>query len=306
MIVNMRKEFAIFVLMCSLTCMAQATQKSEENIADSIRYYKQKLDAFPANSPASEEYLYMALSLCDACKEADSIALGEQTAATALVRGSALADSCWQAAALFSMLAYFYEQRGDSIMPEHFHKKSQVLMIRNSILKYHADSVDYYNQRLAQELEMLHQQKHLFCRKNKNYAYMRDEFCAMVSQSYNALETIHFGEQQLQLVRDSAFLSTEDVCGETYFRLIYTHALLGNLDRVQALVEEAKSYYQRFPKKWATEAFLWFQIGSGLYEYGNYSAAQSYLLKAKKLSVKADQAWQDELKQLIKQCKRKS
>lgn len=301
----MKTVFAILVQMCVMTCMAQTTQMGEGNVADSIRCYKQKLDAFFANSPATEEYLNTALSLCEACKEADSIALGEQTATTALVRGSALADSCWQAAALFSMLAYFYEQRGDSIMPEHFHKKSQVLMIRNAILRYHADSVDYYNQRLVQELEMLNQQKYLFCRKNKNYAYMRDDFCAMVSQSCNALETIHFGEQQLQLVRDSAYLSTEDVCGETYFRLIYTHALLGNLNRAQALVEEAKSYYHRFPKKWATEAFLWFQIGYGLYLNGNHSAAQSYLLKAKKLSVKADQAWQNELKQLIRQCKRK-
>ena len=295
----------LFALIFALDCMAQTTQMGEENVADSIIYYRQKLDAFPANALATKEYLQTALSLCVACKEADSIALGEQTAASALVRGSVLADSCWQMAALFSMLAYFYEQRGDSIMPEYFHQKSQALMIRNSILMNHADSVEYYNQRLANEMGILHQQQHLFCRKNKNYAYMRDEFCAMVSRSDNVLETIHVGEQQLQLVRDSAFLSTEDVCGETYFRLIYAHALLGNIDRAQALVEESKSYYQRFPREWATEAFLWFQIGCGLYDYGNHSTAQSYLLKAKKLSVKADQVWQNELRQLIRQCKRK-
>ena len=224
----MRKILTIVAVMMSVTCLPKNWQGKEINLTDSIRHYQQKLGEFSDNAQITEKYLAAALSLCSVCQEADSIALGEQTAATALVRGSALADSCWQAAALFSMLAYFYEQRGDTVMPEHFHKKSQVLMIRNAILKHHADSVEYYNRRLNDLLNMRYQQQCLFSRKNRNFAFLADECCAMISDSGNTLETIHVGEQQLKLVRDSAFLATEDVCSETYYRLICAHAMTGH------------------------------------------------------------------------------
>lgn len=300
----MRKIFTILAVMFALTCVAQARMQKAENMADSIRYYQQKISKFPSDAPATEEYLDAVMSLCVACYKADSVVLGEQMAATALVRGSALADSCWQAATLFSTLAYFYEQRGDTIMPQHFHNKSQVLMMRYAILKEHADSVEYYNQRIEQVLNMRHQQKHLFSRKNRKYAYLNDEFCATVSSSCNTMETIYLGEQQLKLVRDSAFLADDNVCSETYFRLIYSHALMGHLDRAMTLLEEAKEYYRRFPREGISESFLWWQVGEGLFNYGDYAQALSCLQNAKKLSTDVDKPWIDELKKTIKQCRK--
>lgn len=301
----MKKILSIVTAMLALTCWAQSGQGVNVNIADSISHYKHELSKFPANAPATKEYLHTAFCLCQAYMEADSMAQSEQTAATALVRASALADSCWQAAALFSMLAYIYEQRGDSVMPERFHEKSQVLMMRYNFQKYHTDSVAYYNQRLNQLLNMRYQQKHLFGRKNKNYAYLNDELCGMVSQSGNTEETIHLGEQQLQFVRDSVFLATEDVCCETYYSLIAAYAASGNEERALALVQEAMDYYRRFPKEWATEAWLWWQVGRGLHHYGDSKAALPYLQKARKLSSNADQPWQEELRTRIRQCKGK-
>lgn len=286
--------------------LAQSHQKGDENWPDSIKYYQQQFNTFKDGDIPTPHYLETAYALAYSCKEGQQYELGERVAAQALVRGSFLADSCWYAPPLFSLLAYFYEQRGDTIMPQHFHRKSQILSVKYAIAKESPDSAEMVNKKFDYLITLIENSKSTFNHDHPAYLYYLNDLCWSVGESGNIFEAVYLGEQILQLVNDYQLSDQEGICYAPYYWLLYFYPITDDLDKATALLPQATEYVRKFPQDHIIEADLYVNIGNGLMEAGCYKKALPYLIEAKN---KAPQQLKEQIEQLDKKielCKKRN
>ena len=299
---DIQMAIGLFVLFININNVM--AQRKDVNWDDSIRHYQQQYEAFGEIDKPTTQYMETALALAFACKEGQQYELGERIAARALVRGSFLADSCWQASSLFSLLAYFYEQRGDTIMPHHFHTKSQMLGIRNSIITQMPDSFEIFIKRVEYLVNMMDGSKGIFSHDHPAYLAFLNDYYWWVGQSDNILETVYLGEQILQMARDYHLTDQAEMCYGPYYWLLYAYPLYDEPDKAMALLPAAIDYYKRFPMNNITEADLYAQLGMGLMDGEYYKDALLFLEEAKKRAYQRNSKWEEEINQAIKRCKK--
>ena len=266
------------------------------------QYYQQALDAYPLSIPLTQEFLSNAANLCWGLIDDECYEQAEKQAARYLVRGSSLADSCLYSSALFSVLAKCYEQRGDTIMPMHFHDKAQELAIRYHILTTKADSIAIYNDRLDRFKQTMNAVKARFSKKMPNYLLMLNEYCDMIAQAGNLHETIYLAEKTITLATNMHMDYLDGAC-DAYFYLLYSYASNKQLHEAERALLPAVEYFSRFPQKQVNEAVLLYQIGLGLMDSEQYPEAISYFERTRKLWNVNQQEYRKMIPQLIKQCK---
>lgn len=244
-------------------------------------FYRKAFDVYPANIAPNQDFLKAAYSLCNTYYEAADYANCEKYAANALVRSTAVVDSCFSSSGLFSLLANVYEHRGDTIMPQRFHQKAQELSIKYTILTEHPDSTELYNQRIAEQQNNIHNAWHTFSKNNTSYLYLMSEYYDMVTYSGNMFETIYLGEYILDMAKKHDMANDPSIY-TIYDRLLYNYAVNDEKDKVESLLPDATSYYSRFPYGNITEAYLYYNIGAGFAGSMKYKLAEKYYNLAKK------------------------
>ena len=274
--------------------------------ADSISHYKEAIEFFPSTSPVNADYLNNAYNLALACLEGrQQYEVGERLASQALVRASAVADSSIHCGYLFSFLAKFYEQRGDTIMPDHFHRKAQIISLRHQAKEEHPDSVDIYNDRITSRFEQLDYVKQFYDKKRHLYIEELDDLCGMVYNSGNYFETLWLAEQVLTLAHVPIVDDSLGICMNARTRLPACYAATRQFDKLELSIKEAVDYSKRFPEKAPSESWLYYSVGCGLAVKNYYDEAMIYFKKARNKSIPSDKDWNDELKQVMKACKQK-
>lgn len=268
-----------------------------------ISDYQRAFEVYPMSAPPTQEYLTTASDLCWALVENEQFDHSEAIAAKALVRASAISDSCMHSATLFSILAMCYEHRGDTIMPQHFHKKSQILGIKYHALNSAPDSIDIYNERINKQFNEVEYVKAFFDKNHPNYLLSLNDLAAQVMQSGNFLETIYLGEQIQRLAKDSMMTHVEGAC-DTYSDLLYCYAYLHQQQKAVELLPQAVVYFNEFPNRGISEAILQTRIGLGLMDCGNYKEALPYLQQAKRKDSNSPERKLKDIDQIIKECKK--
>lgn len=268
-----------------------------------ISDYQRAFEVYPMSVPPTQEYLTTASDLCWALVENGQFDSSEAIATKALVRGSVMSDSCLHSARLFSILAMCYEHRGDTIMPQHFHKKSQILGLRYHALNHVPDSIDIYNERINKLFYEVEYTKAFFDKKHPNYLLSLNELAAWVMESDNFLETIHLGEQIQKLARDSMMTHVEGAC-DIYSDLLYCYAYFRQQQKAVELLPQAVEYFNDFPNRGVSEAILQVRIGLGLMDCRHYKEALPYLQQAKRKDANSPERKLKDIDQIIKECKK--
>lgn len=248
---------------------------NEKHINQAIADYKTALSAFPDDVFPNQDYMETNYELCELLSQTKQYEEGEKIASHALVRGMAQADSCYASSLMFSLLAKFYEEKGDTIMPNHFHQKAQELGIKYNILTNNPDSIDIYNQRLLENRQLLNHSK-----DPSIYLANLSNYLAWVSKSGNMPEAIWLGERILQLAQQNELLQS-NYHYLTYFYLACSYAVLGRIDKLNEVYPRAKAYYKQYPKEGITNAFLCINIADCLMSKWHYKEAIRYLKKAR-------------------------
>lgn len=248
---------------------------NDKLVNQAIADYKTALSAFPDDAFPNQDYMEANYELCELLSKTKQYDEGEKYATHALVRGMAQADSCYASSLMFSLLAKFYEEKGDTIMPHHFHQKAQELGMRYSILTSVPDSIEIYNERLLQKQQVL-----IHSKDSINYLSNLSDYLGWVSGSGNIPETIWLGERILQLTQ--RYAQTKSICYYgTYYHLLYNYALQGNIEKLEELYPKAIEYYNLFPDEMVSESSLSINIANGLMENYHYKEALPYLKSAK-------------------------
>lgn len=260
-----------------------------------VDYFHKAYQSFPFNEPVNQEFLAFASDLTVACDSTKQYQLGENIASDALFRSSCIVDSCIYSAGLFTQLAKFYELRGDTIMPRHFHRKSQDLSIRYWIVSTKSDSIDIYNKRLDNLYQNIEGSRNIFGPKNTDYIAILNLLLYYVCSSGNVKESIYLGNEILKLVAEHN-LENSDKHYETYYILLSNYAADGNISAVERLLPKAINYYSHFPNLYVDKDYLYYLIGEGLTFCKRFNDALSYLKLAKN-ELKKDN--REPLKKLI-------
>lgn len=271
----------------------------EEFVNQAIADYKTALSAFPNDAFPNLDYMETNYELCELLDQTKQYDEGEKYASHALVRGMAQVDSCYASSLMFSLLAKFYEEKGDTIMPNHFHQKAQELGIKYNILTSMPDSIEIYNQRLLEKYQLLNHSK-----DSISYLSNLSNYLVWVSNSGNINETIWTGERILQLTQ--RYGQTQSVCSYvTYYYLLHNYALKGDLEKLEELYPKAKAYYSLFPEEIMTVSLLSADIANALMENYHYKEALPYLRSAKaNIRKDKDDYLIPKINEMINECKR--
>ena len=271
-----------------------------------IEDYKKAYELFPSSEPADCDFLETADGLCWSYMELDRYDEAERVASKALVRGLAVADSCDDSSVLFTDLALCYERRGDTIMPKFFHEKSQKLGIYRYQLQNNPQSIDQLKRQMEIIFEGMNNQRAYFTRNHPNYFQLMCQYFHMVFTSNNVWEMVWLGEQLLTTVRDSSLMEIEGL-DPIFHGLLFGYSAKGELEKAEALLPEALSYFNQFPDLQIDEGMLLFQIGCGLMEDWKYEDALKYFRKGeRKMSKKNRQELKQELEDRKKFCESKT
>lgn len=272
---------------------------NDKLVNQAITDYKTALSSFPDDAFPNQDYMEANYELCELLSKTKQYDEGEKYATHALVRGMAQADSCFASSLMFSLLAKFYEEKGDTIMPNHFHQKAQELGIRYTIFTNMPDSIDIYNKRLLEKRQLLNHSK-----DSISYLVNLSDYLEWVSYSGNIPETIWLGERILQLAQ--RYAQTQSACYySTYYFLTFNYALQGNLEKLEELYPKAKAYYALFPEERISETLLSSNIANGLMENSHYNEALTYL-KSARASIRKDKDDYliPQINEMINECKR--
>lgn len=277
-------------------CLGSFEAAFRKDYASAIPYLRKAYDAYPTNVAANSDFMenadYLACSYLDQ-KQYDEV---ERIAAEALVRGASLNDSFPAAVDLFTVLAESYEQRGDTIMPPHFHRKSQELSILYTSQQYQPDSVERIYNRLILLYDAIDQERRFFSREHPGYLMLQNNYLNMIAYSGNISESIWLGEQILQTARDS-LLDKEPWMIDTYFNLLYAYAGDDKMDRCEALLPDAKRCLASTAKHpLEKDGILYYFIATGLMDDIRYEQAITYFNLAVE---RMDKASLDELQKDI-------
>lgn len=262
------------------------------NVSLVIENYKKAIESYPISVIPDLQYMEDACVLCQLLYQTKQYEIGEHYAEKALVRGTAIVDSCDYSARLFSLLAEFYVQKGDTIMPFKFHRKSQELSIHYATLIQYPDSADFILQRLDNLYNNIHYQKHRFSKENTSYLNLMCQYMTWVSNSGNALEAIYLGETILEEAIKLQ-LEFEPCVYSLYYDLAYNYArtsgFVGNdtASKLELLYPKAAKYYAKFPQMGISESLLAGRIADGFMENACYKEALYYaeIAKMKACSV---------------------
>lgn len=277
------------------------------NMQDAARDYFYAWMAFPDTVAPTQEYLAVACNYCGICYDLKySQPLAEYVARKSLLRASNIVNDCFASAELFSLLAGFYELRGDTIMPSHFHRKSQELSIKYYIRStVPTDSLDIHFKRLKNLMERIDNNKQQFNRDLPDYLIWLDILSSQVSAAGNNRESIYLAEYIVQTVRDSMLFDLSNHVFDAYYTLIYSYAVENRLEQALDLLPEAEAYYDRKPEAHITKAVLYYSIGQGLVESRSMQTQKAvhYLLLAKEnLSEKYHADYISNINKLLTLC----
>lgn len=260
------------------------------DVSRAIENYKRAVDSYPMSVIPDLQYMEDACVLCQLLYQTKQYNVGEHYAEKALVRGTAMLDSCDYSAHLFSLLAEFYAQKGDTIMPVNFHRKSQELSIRYATLVQYPDSADFILQRLDNLYSSIHYQKHRLCKENTSYFSLICKYITWVSDSGNALEAVYLGETTLAEATKLQ-LDFSPCIFSLYYDLAYNYARISSFNdkdasnKLESLYPKAVKYYAMLPQMKISESLLAGRIAYGFMDNACYSEALRY---AKLAQQKAD------------------
>lgn len=250
------------------------------NHASAVIQLQKAYNSYPTDCAVDNELMLVAYNLCMEGEESNLYEQAESIAADVLVRGSYIADSSACPAAIYSFLARAYEHRGDTIMPQHFHQRSQQLGLRYWVNTTHPDSAEIYNRRMDELTNQVSITKRFFSRKSTAYLNFLSSYIIQVSASSNVQETIHLAKMIIKTAKDS-MLTHEKCLYEPYRLLVLNYGYIGNIKDAEAIIPEAATYYAQFPDMPFNEAALHYYLGFGLTEGGNYKEGLRYLKLAK-------------------------
>lgn len=270
----------------SLPTAGKSAQRGDA--AASVDSCRQAFAAWPATAPPTQAYLEAALDLVVACQQAQLWDEAEQVASRALVRATALADSCLEPALLFSRLATCYEQRGDSIMPRHLHRKSQVLSLRHAVLTQHADSFDIYCKRMDEWFKQMENVRKQYGEASAEYMDALSGLAVTLQvNGENTREALLVGEQALDVARRGGLLQDNRqgvafALSDVYTLLLYCYAALDLSGRGEALWPVALDYHHRHPELDVPDAYLYYMVGCGHAAAQRTAVALEWLRRARK------------------------
>lgn len=274
--------------------------KRNDNFSAAASYGK-VMDVLEKRRP-SDIYIDYAYGRTKSLKECGLYLEAERVARHALVRGSAIIDSCWTSSALFTLLAEIKELQGDTIFSEKLHEKAQQQSLRLLAFSMGRDSTDIMLTRFNNMNNELHAMKHAFSRKEFSYIQGLNHLAYFVYMGGNAKEAVRLCEQSLQLARDSMLTCEPGAC-TAYQVLLSAYVMNNQVEKAKALLPVACDYYKRFPELGQTEEGLFSLLGEGLFQTGNYKEAFPYLQHMEDLANKKGRHLDDYWKELVRICK---
>lgn len=238
-----------------------------QNLAQAASDLHKAYLLFPDTATPTQEYLWVAYHCCQAFYDKKSYWLGEYIAEKSLLRCLDIVNDCFASAPLFTLLAEFYEQRGDTIMPRHFHRKSQEISIKQY---YHfyipSDSLPVYYKRLQNLFNGIDNYWPIFSRRNPELLFTLDELNHYVWESGNEKETIYLSEYITKTARDSMLLESSWGWFHSFAYLLHAYAKQNQLEKALDMLPEVEAYYARYPDSHITKSLLYFAIGLGLFD----------------------------------------
>lgn len=246
-----------------------------KNELRSIPYLRKAYELYPTNVPANVDFTYVAEYLACAYSETKQYEQAERIAADALIRAASLNDSLPFAIDLFSVLAECYEQRGDTIMPRHFHRESQKQSILLMTRMHQADSLERMYNRLNMMYNFLEQDRMFFTKDHPVYIFRMGEYLGWVANSGNITETIWLGERLMQIAQDSSLDMDPQLFG-VYLCLLYAYAGDEKMDRCEQLLPRARRVYSMFAKYPNKDGILYYYIANGLMDNQHFEEAIDY------------------------------
>ena len=274
--------------------------KRKDNFSAAASFGK-VMDILEKRRP-SDIYIDYAYGRTKSLKECGNYLEAERVARHALVRGSAIIDSCWTSSALFTLLAEIKELQGDTLFSEELHEKAQQQSLRLLAFSMGRDSTDIMLTRFNNMNNELHAMKHAFSRKEYSYIQGLNQLAYYVNMGGNAKEAVRLCEQSLQLARDSMLTSEPGAC-TAYQVLLSAYVMNNQVEKAKALLPVACDYYKRFPELGQTEEGLCSILGEGLFQTGNYNEAFPYLQQMEDLATKKGRPLGDYWKGLVRICK---
>lgn len=255
----------------------------------------------PTTAAAAEEYLTEVWEQALPLYRQNDYAGTRQLLQTALVRVAAVVDSCATAPPLFSLLAECYEQQGDTIMPERFHRKAQELSLFYDAIMQHPDSTEVYKQRSRQRVAEVHSCLHPVGPATYEQINNISVLSLFLVQADNAAEVVWLGERALRLAREAGLEHSD--CLDVHAYLLYGYAALGEGERAEALLPDAQAYYRQFPER-STDAFLYYALGYGYMQADEQARALFWFEKVlKDKSIAVDPSLREEVETIIKEVK---
>jgi len=220
----------------------------------------------------------------------------------ALVKGSAVVDSCRVSSWLFTLMAEIAEHQGDSIFAQHLHERAQQQSLRTMAFEMGPDSTDMMLRRYDEQRQELHQSKHFFTRDNPAYLYLLSQMAFLVNSGGNAKEAIRMGEESLRMARDSMLTEQAWTCGG-YAVLLNAYPYDGQLEKAKKLLPEAVRYYAKFPEMGMTEEGLLSLVGEALFYKRDYANAWQFLKRMNEVAAKKKRPLNDYWRELVNLCR---
>lgn len=255
----------------------------------------------PTTAAAAEEYLTEVWEQALPLYRQNDYAGTRQLLQTALVRVAAVVDSCATAPPLFSLLAECYEQQGDTIMPERFHRKAQELSLFYDAIMQHPDSAEVYKQRSRRDLAETHRGLHPDGPATYGQIFNVSLLTRDMAQADNAAEVVWLGERALRLAREAGLEHSD--CLDVHAYLLYGYAALGEGERAEALLPEAQAFYRQ-SSLLTTDAYLYYMLGYGYMQADEQARALVWFEKVlKDKSIAVDPSLREEVETIIKEVK---
>lgn len=259
------------------------------------------MDLMERHRPTAN-YLNTALELGCCLKENGEYERADRIVRHALVKGSAIVDSCDASSALFTLLADIKEQQDDSLYANILHKKAQSQSLRYYAFGMGRDSTDIILQRfdnLISESEVMRQH---FCCKQYGFLPIISELAYYIYIGGNSVEAIRICEQSLQLARDSMLTNQPWACS-AYRVLLGAYVYNKQIEKAKQLLPVAIEYCGHFPEMGYTEEGLYSIIGNSLFEMRQYAEALPYLEEMERIAIKKERPINNVWKERIMICR---
>ena len=250
----------------------------------------------------TNDYLDIAFGQGYCRKEAGQYKEAGRVLRHALVRGSAIVDSCQVSTSLFTLMAEVNELLGDTLFARLLHEKAQQQSLRIMAFAAGRDSTEIYLSRFNNMFNELHAQQHDYSRERYGYLYGLGQLAYYMNGGGNPKEAIRLSEQALQLARDSMLTDQPWTC-YAYSVLLSAYVIDGQKEKAKELLPVACDYFRCFPEMDTTEEDLYFTLGESLFYTGNYEEAWPYLEHMDEVAVRSRRSLDDYRRKLLTVCR---